>query len=80
MEVEHIETRQEPLDEHHAGDPDRVHDDPHECDQYHQEADVYYKMGASVNFMLESFCCKKSPNQEIGLRRFSEYQTSEGSE
>ena len=29
---------------------------------------------------LESFCCKKSPNQEIGLRRFSEYRTSEGSE
>ena len=53
MEVEHIETRQEPLDEHHAGDPYRVHDDPHECDQYHQEADVYYKMGASVNFMLK---------------------------
>ena len=22
---------------------------------------------------LESFCCKKSPNQEIGLRRFSVY-------
>ena len=49
MEVEHIETRQEPLDEHHAGDPDRVYDDPHEYDQYHwQEADEYYKMGASV--------------------------------
>ena len=30
--------------------------------------------------LLESFCCKKSPNQEIGLRRFSEYRTSEGSE
>ena len=30
--------------------------------------------------MLESFCCKKSPNQEISLRRFSEYRTSEGSE
>jgi hypothetical protein len=54
LEVEHIETRQEPLEEHHAGDPDRVHDGPHECDQYHQEADAYYKMGASVNIMLES--------------------------
>ena len=32
------------------------------------------------NLLLESFCCKKSPNQEIGLRRFSEYRTSEGSE
>ena len=32
----------------------------------------------AVNLLLESFCCKKSPNQEIGLRRFSEYQTSEG--
>ena len=30
--------------------------------------------------LLESFYCKKSPNQEIGLRKFSEYQTSEGSE
>ena len=30
--------------------------------------------------IIESFCCKKSPNQEIGLRRFSEYRTSEGSE
>ena len=30
--------------------------------------------------VLESFCCKKSPNQEIGLRRYSEYRTSEGSE
>ena len=29
---------------------------------------------------LESFCCQKSPNQEISLRRFSEYRTSEGSE
>ena len=33
-----------------------------------------------VAIELESLCCKKSPNQEIGLRRFSEYRTSEGSE
>ena len=29
---------------------------------------------------LESFCCKKSPNQEICLRTFLGYRTSEGSE
>ena len=29
---------------------------------------------------LESFCCKKSPIQEIGLGRFQEQGTSEGSE
>ena len=51
--MEHIETRQEPLEEHHAGDPDLVRDDPHDYDQFHQEADVSFKMGASVNFMLE---------------------------
>ena len=34
----------------------------------------------SMKNMVESFCCKKSPNQEIGLRRFSEYRTAEGSE
>ena len=33
-----------------------------------------------LNKQLESFCCKKSPNQEIGIRRFSEYRTFEGSE
>ena len=33
-----------------------------------------------VYIILESFCCKKSPNQEIGLGRFWEQGTSEGSE
>ena len=34
-----------------------------------------------INFyLLESFCCKKSPNQEIGLGRFWEQGTSEGSD
>jgi len=35
---------------------------------------------ATLKGLVESFCCKKSPNQEIGLRRFSEYWTSEGFE
>ena len=34
----------------------------------------------NIKLILESFCCKKSPNQEIGLGRFWEQGTSEGSE